>query len=155
MDKCAFLSFTFRKQKITWTDEAFKEFQYRIKKLTGRSWGVSMAYRMEQIRLYVTGWMNYFGIAEYYSPIQDIDNWIRRRIRMCYWKAWRHVRTKVRKLKELGVPDSFARMSGSSSKSYWKLSKTYATNAGMSNEWLEKQGLGNVISLWCKAQGYT
>jgi RNA-directed DNA polymerase len=102
--------------------------------------------------------MNYFGIAEYYSPIQDIqdiDNWIRRRIRMCYWKAWRHVRTKVRKLKELGVPDSFAKMIGSSSKSYWKLSKTYATNAGMSNEWLEKQGLVSVKSLWCKAQGYT
>ena len=155
VEKCEFLSFTFRRQKITWTLAAFKEFQYRIKKLTGRSWGVSMAYRMEQIRLYVTGWMNYFGIAEYYSPIQDIDNWIRRRLRMCYWKAWRHVRTKVRKLKELGVPESFAKMTGSSSKSYWKLSKTYATNAGMSNEWLEKQGLVNVKSLWCKAQGYT
>ena len=108
-----------------------------------------------KLRLYVQGWMNYFGISQFYSPIQGMDDWIRRRIRMCYWKQWRHIRTRVHKLLALGVPEQFAVKAGSSSKSYGRSSKTYAINAGMSNAWIEKQGVPNVKTLWCKSQGYT
>jgi len=155
IQECKFLGFTFRAKKISWTKEAFEEFCTEVKKLTGRSWGVSMAHRLEQLRFYVGGWMNYFGISQFYSPIQGMDDWVRRRIRMCYWKQWRYIRTRVQKLLKLGVPERFALMAGSSGKSYWRSSKTYAINAGMSNAWLEKQGVPNVKALWCKAQGYS
>lgn len=154
IDECKFLGFTFRNKKITWTDESFREFKYTVKRITSRSWGVSMKARLERLSRYVRGWMNYFGISQYYRPIQDIDNWIRRRIRMCYWKMWRKCRTKVRNLVQLGLPIKLAIMNGISSKSYWRPSKTPAVNAAMSNEWLEKQGVVNVKSLWCRAQGY-
>ena len=152
--ECSFLGFTFKGKKIRWTERSFQDFHYQLKYLTRRSWGVSMEYRIYKLNQYVRGWMNYYGISQYYRPVQDLDNWLRRRIRMCYWKQWRYPRTKVRKLMELGVPKDFAIMTGASSKSYWHLSKTFSTNAGMSNEWLEKQGLVNIKSLWCKAQGY-
>ena len=42
-------------------------------------------------------------------------------------------------------------MMAGSSKSYWHLSKSFATNSGMSNKWLEEQGLVNIKALWCKA----
>ena len=154
MEECSFLGFTFRNKKIIWTDKSFKDFQYKVKRYTNRSWGVSMQERLEKLSRYIRGWMNYFGISQFYSPIQDIDNWIRRRIRMCYWKMWRKIRTKVRNLTQLGIPLRFAIINGISSKSYWRLSKTPAVNAAMSNEWLEKQGLVNVKLLWCKSQGY-
>ncbi len=54
----------------------------------------------------------------------------------------------------LGIPKDFAIITGASCKSYWHLSKSYATNAAMSNKWLEEQGLVNIKYLWCKAQGY-
>ncbi len=41
-----------------------------------------------------------------------------------------------------------------SGKSYWRLSKTLATNSGMTNEWLKQQGLISCRDLWMKAQGY-
>lgn len=152
--ECSFLGFTFKGKKIRWTDSAFKDFRYQLKYLTRRSWGVSMDYRFRKLNQYARGWMNYYGISQYYRPIQDLDDWLRRRIRMCYWKQWRYPRTKVRKLMELGIPKDFAIITGASSKSYWHLSKTFATNAGMSNKWLEEQGLVNIKRLWCKAQGY-
>lgn len=155
IEECSFLGFTFRNKKIIWTEKSFNEFQYRVKRYTCRSWGVSMKERLEKLSRYIRGWMNYFGISQFYRPIQDIDNWIRRRIRMCYWKMWRKCRTKVRNLIRLGIPIRLAIINGSSNKSYWRLSKTPAVNAAMSNEWLEKQGLVNVKSLWCKSQGYT
>ena len=155
IQECQFLGFTFKDKKICWSRQAFLDFQTKVKKLTGRSWGVSMKHRLIQLKLFVNGWVNYFGISQFYSPIPGIDNWIRRRIRMCYWKQWRYVRTRIQKLLELGVPKHLAVPAGSSSKSYWRSSKTYAINLGMSNKWLDLQGVPNVKSLWCKAQGYT
>lgn len=77
--------------------------------------------------------MGYFGKFEYYRPIPEIDQWIRRRIRMCYWKHWRWVRTKVRHPLALGVGKRQAILTGISSKSWWHLSKTKATQMAMSH----------------------
>ncbi len=143
-----FLGFTFKKTKIRWSERAFQEFKRRIKRYTGRSWGVSMAYRLKKLAQYVRGWMNYFGISEYYRPIPELDHWLRRRIRMCYWKQWRKCRTKVRNLLKLGVPLKAAIAVGMSRKSFWRLSKTYATQLGMTNHWLKEQGVISIKDLW-------
>jgi hypothetical protein len=50
---------------------------------------------MMKIARYLRGWVNYYGISEYYRPIPEIDHWLRRRVRMCYWKQWRYVRTRM------------------------------------------------------------
>ena len=151
---CTFLGFTIKGTKIRWSEKSYNDFIYQVKTLTGRSWGVSISYRLQKLKEYVSGWMNYYGISQFYSGVQNLDEWLRRRIRMCFWKQWRHGKTKYRKLTELGVPESFARMMAGSSKSYWHLSKSFATQSGMSNKWLEEQGLVNIKALWCKAQGY-
>ena len=91
-----FLGFTFPGTKLRWSDAAFDDFRHRLRRLTGRSWGVSMDYRLDKLEQYLRGWMSYFGISDYYRPIPELDSWLRRRIRMCYWKQWRKVRTKVR-----------------------------------------------------------
>jgi len=153
-DQATYLGYTFRGTKLRWSDDAFADFQHRIRQLTGRSWGVSMAYRLYKLAQYLRGWLGYFGKSEYYRPIPEIDAWIRRRLRMCYWKQWRRVRTKIKHLLALGVGKRQAILTGLSSKSYWHLSKTQATQMAMSNDWLERQGLISVRTLWLKAQGY-
>ncbi len=149
-----YLGYTFRGTKLRWSEESFADFKHRVKELTGRSWGVSMEYRFKKLGQYLRGWMGYFGKSEYYRPIPEIDQWIRRRIRMCYWKQWRRPRTKIRHLLAMGVGKRQAIMTGISSKSYWHLSKTKATQMAMSNDWLKSQGLISVRDLWMKAQGY-
>ena len=98
VEDCSFLGFIFCRGKIRWSQKAFVEFKRRIRLLTGRSWFVSMDYRLKKLAEYIRGWMNYYGISEYYRPIPGLDEWLRRRIRMCYWKQWRKTRTKVRNL---------------------------------------------------------
>ncbi len=154
IDECTFLGFTFRKGKLRWSERAFEDFQHRVRELTGRSWGVSMRYRFNKLAQYLRGWMGYFGISEYYRPVPEIDEWLRRRMRMCYWKQWRLVRTKVRHLLALGVGIRHAILTAISSKSYWRMSKTLATQVGMTNQWLKDQGLISVRALWMKAHGY-
>ena len=151
---CHFLGFTFRGKKLRWSDRAFDDFKHNVRRLTGRSWGVSMAYRLNKLAQYVRGWMNYFGISDYYRPIPGLDQWVRRRIRMCFWKQWRYARTKVRNLLKLGTSKRQAIMTAISGKSYWHLSKTLATQTGMTNKWLKGLGLISVRDLWLRAHGY-
>ena len=155
MSECSFLGFTIKGKKIRWTDKALAAFKQRVRELTGRSWGISMEHRLEKLGQYVRGWVAYFGISQYYTPIPELDDWIRRRIRMCYWKQWRWARTKIRNLLNLGVSLKTAIQHGASSKSYWHMARTPAVQQALSNAWLKAQGLVNVKDLWCKAQGYT
>jgi RNA-directed DNA polymerase len=147
-DKTNFLGFTFKGTKIRWSDKAFREFKRRIKQLTGRSWFVSMEYRLGKLALYLPGWMNYFGISEYYRPVPEIDHWLRRRVRMCYWKQWRYARTKVRELRKRGTFLHTAISVAISRKGPWHLARTLATQPGMTNQWLTDQGLLSVKELW-------
>ena len=98
--------------------------------------------------------MGYFGISQYYQPVPELDDWLRRRVRMCYWKQWRLRRTKVTKLLALGTGQRAAILTAFSSKSYWRLSRTLATQTGMTNDWLKAQGLVSIRVLWMKAHGY-
>jgi RNA-directed DNA polymerase len=147
-DHVDFLGFTFKGTKIRWSEKAFREFKRRVKRLTGRSWFVSMEYRYQKLSQYVRGWMNYFGISEYYRPIPEIDHWLRRRMRMCYWKQWRRPRTKIRNLRKLGTSLKTALDVGLSRKGPWRLARTLATQTGMTNDWLKGQGLVSVKELW-------
>ena len=93
-----FLGFTFRDKKIYWSNNALADFKSRIRGLTKRSWGISMQRRFYELRLYIQGWINDFGLSEYYRPLPGLDEWLRRRIRMCYLKQWRKPRTRIRNL---------------------------------------------------------
>ncbi len=148
--ECSFLGFVFVCGKIRWSDKSFQEFKRRLRLFTGRSWFVSMEYRYKKLAEYVRGWINYYGISEYYRPIPIIDEWLRRRIRMCYWKQWRYTRTKVRHLLKLGTSKRQAIMTALSRRGPWHLSRTMARQSGMTNKWLSEQGLISVKDQWVK-----
>lgn len=98
-----------------------------------------MDYRLRKLSQYLWGW---FGISEYYRPIPELEEWLRRRVR--YWKQWR----------SLAVPLKAAIQHGVSSLSYWRIARTLVARQAMSNDWLRAQGLLSIKDLWCKAQDY-
>jgi RNA-directed DNA polymerase len=144
----SFLGFTFTRMKLTATEKAIHGFKTKLRRLTGRSWGVSMPYRYASLSLYIRGWMNYFGIGVKYNDVVELDHWLRRRIRMCYWKQWRRARRRIGELIKLGSARYQAIRTGLSRKSYWHLAKTLSTNMGLTKAFLEKQGLVSIRTLW-------
>jgi len=148
---CEYLGFAFtgKRATITVAPKKLKTFKRRVRKLTGRSRGVSPQRRLTDLNRYVRGWTGYFGLARQFALFVDLDGWIRRRIRMCYWKQWRHARTKIRNLVRLGVPLKMAILHAITRKSYWRLSRTPAMRIAMPNKWLHDQGLLSLKQLWC------
>ena len=146
----SFLGYIFKGKRIIWSPKSVAAFKHRIRELTGRSWGVSWTTRYQKLRSYINGWMGYYRLSEYYRPIPRLDEWIRRRVRMCYLKQWRKPRSRIRNLIRLGVSLKLSIYIGLSSKGYYRLAKTKAVQIGLNNEWLKQQGLVSVKQPWVK-----
>lgn len=145
-----FLGFTFRSGRIQWHPKTLLKFKQQVRRLTNRNWGVSMRYRLFKVSQYLRGWINYFGIANCYQLCVDLDNWIRRRVRMAYWRQWRKPRTKVRQLMKLGVRVQSAVACGITSKGPWRSSKTPGIQEALNNAYLKAQGLYALRDGWIK-----
>jgi RNA-directed DNA polymerase len=147
-EDCEYLGFIFKNKRITWSDESLKEFEYNIGRLTARSWGISMEKRLEKLSSFIRGWMGYYALSKYYTPLPGLDNWIRRRVRMCYLKQWRKPRTRIGNLIKLGTPKEQAISVGLSCKGPWRLAKTFGSQGALTNTYLKEQGLVSVLDLW-------
>jgi RNA-directed DNA polymerase len=152
IDEFEYLGFIFVgiRATINVSGKSLKKFKDRIRKITGRSRGISMDRRLSELRSYVRGWMGYFGVASQLKLFAQLDGWIRRKIRCCYWKQWRRPKTRRRKLIQLGVPRRQAIRHARSRKGPWHLSKTIATGVGLNNAYLAKQGVLSLKTLWAE-----
>jgi RNA-directed DNA polymerase len=151
VDGVEFLGFVFRgprKGAIHVSEKNVQKFKRRIRELTGRSRGISMTQRLRALRRYLNGWAGYFALAMQKPLFESFDKWIRRRLRMCLWKSWRFVRTRFRNLVALGVSRQAAYPHAKSRKGPWRMSRTLASGVGMTNDWLQSQGLVSLLSLW-------
>ncbi len=146
--ECRFLGFRIHGKSIRWDPDVEREFKRRIRKLTSRRWGISMEVRLHKLTEYMRGWTNYFGLSEYYTPIPKLDKWIRRRIRLCYWKMWKKPRKRMSELMKLGTSRKEAILAGRSRKGLWVLSRTLATQTGMTDAWLASQGVLSLKERW-------
>ena len=79
-------------------------------------------------------------IASMKNPMDDLNGWLYRRIRMCIWKQWKLPKTKKRHLISLGIPEYFAHMAANSRKGYWRTVNTTTVKRALSKERLIRAG---------------
>jgi len=96
----------------------------RIRTLTSRSNGWGYARRKEALRQYITGWVNFFKLADMKILLLNVDKWYRRRLRMIIWKQWKRVRTRGRNLMKLGIVKYKAWEYANTRKGYWRTAKS-------------------------------
>ncbi len=120
--KSSVLGFQIHHQKLRTLDRKVKGFKQELKRITRRCPGISIMSRVYRLKQYVQGWMAHYGCGLRYDDAVELDGWIRRRLRMCYWKQWRKPRRRIRELIKLGVRTHDAISLGLSRKSYWRLS---------------------------------
>lgn len=148
---CAFLGFQIgARGKVVWTEKALARFKERVREITARNRGCRVADVIDELRRYVTGWFNYFGISHTYKVVVDLGDWVRRRVRLYYWKQWKQPRTRRRNLIQLGTDPAEVKLASRSRKGYWRMSSNRIVQQAMTNRWLEEQGVPNVRTLWIK-----
>ena len=88
--------------------KAVAKFKAQMKKLTGRSWGVSNSYKVFKLNQLIRGWVNYYRIGSMKSLCERFDSNIRFRLRMCIWKHWKTPQNRAENLIKLGISRKFA-----------------------------------------------
>lgn len=95
-------------------------YKQRIRQLTRRSGGRSMAEVVENLRPYMLGWKAYFRISQTPGVWRTLDEWLRHRLRAIQLKHWKRGTTMYRELKALGASETVARRVAGNARSYWR-----------------------------------
>jgi RNA-directed DNA polymerase len=127
--------------KIRIDPKAKKAMKGRIRRLTARSWSISMDERIHVLNRYIRGWCAYFALAATPSVFAEFDEWLRRRLRQVRWKEWKRPRTRARNLQRLGIPRDKAFEWGFTRKGAWRLAGSAPLQRAMPNAYWSSIGL--------------
>ncbi len=88
--------------------KSVKRLKEKVRAVTMPCNGMSMEQRINRLNQIIRGWVNYFKVADMRKHCHKLDEWIRRRLRMCYWEQWKKIKTRHDNLVRLGIPESKA-----------------------------------------------
>ena len=146
-----YLGFGFVKMGGKWEarphQDSVKRFERKLKKLTKRSWSMSMDERIQRLNWVIRGWINYYRIGKMKSNLARIDGRLRTRIRIVIWKQWKTSRKRYWGLRKLGVPEWMAKQSVGFADHYQAVSKTTGLRK-ISKEILAKRGLLSCVEYY-------
>ncbi len=143
--KRKFLGFRLFKRKgrvdIGVAKPAMERCHERLRQLTRRTRSGQLEEVLKQANAYARGWIGYFRLADTPSVFQELDEWLRRRLRQLLWKRWKKPRARWRNLVALGVPPSSAREAAGSGKGTWRLAASPPVQQALNNTFWREQGL--------------
>ena len=119
--------------------KSLKKTKAKLKELTSRSQGRNVRQVMENVKVYIRGWLGYFWIADMKNTMQRWDEWLRRRFRVYIWKQWKMPSARIRNLMKLGIPEHKAHKWGYA-KAYWKIAGSPILTSSITNERLARAG---------------
>jgi RNA-directed DNA polymerase len=142
--KLKYLGYTFYTKKgemgMRVHPKSINRLKEKLKAVTSRSNAMSMEQRALKLKQIIVGWVNYFRLADMNKILMRVDEWLRRRLRMCYWKQWKKIKTKHDNLFKLGIDNSKAWEYANTRKSYWRISNSPVLSMSLTNKYLKSQG---------------
>jgi RNA-directed DNA polymerase len=154
--KRKFLGFSFYRRQgevqVRLAPQTKDRIRKKLRRLTKRTRSGKLAEIIQEINEYTMGWIGYFRLAETPSVYQELDEWLRRRLRQLVWKRWKRGKTRYRELVALGVPWNRAAL-GAVGKSPWRMSRSPVVNEALSNAYWKELGLKSIAERYRQLSG--
>jgi RNA-directed DNA polymerase len=151
-----FLGFSFFKRKgivlIRVAGESVKRLKDKLRFLTRRTRSGKLEDLLQEIGRYLLGWLGYFRLADTPSVFEDLDQWLRRRLRQLIWKRWKRGPTRYRELLKLGVPKWQAGL-GAINHGPWRMAGSPVVKMALSNRYFKEQGLFSIGEKYIELRG--
>src|SRR5579872_4341690 len=122
-----FLGFSFTNSalpKRLMAPKAVKRFKERVRKLTGRTRGISSPRMAQELTLYLRGWIGYFGKCQVPSQLRSLEEWMRRRLRSVIWTQWQHGRRRFAELRKRGIAVPMAAKTAGGAHGPWRMANS-------------------------------
>ena len=141
ISKVKYLGYTFYNHKgirFRVHSKSVEKMKNKLRELTDRNNAWSNEYRIQKLQQFIRGWVNYFKLADMKKLMKETDEWLRHRIRAIYWKQWKKVRTRIRKLRSLNLPKSVVVELANCRKGTWR--SALALNQALTNKVIASLG---------------
>jgi RNA-directed DNA polymerase len=116
-------------------------FKAKVRELTRRTGGISLEERIQRLSRYLSGWREYYGHCETPAVLQDLDSWIRRRLRCVQWKQWKVYKRRKAELLRRGVAKALATTTAWSAKGPWRMCHTPGVQIALPTAYFDALGL--------------
>ena len=100
-----------------------------------------MEQRAKELSTYLRGWRSYFGFCQTPSTLENLDQWLRRRLRSVLWKQWKRGRTRFRELRKRGVGTDLAAKTAGSPHGPWRIANSPALSIALPDAYFAQLGL--------------
>jgi len=121
-------------------DKPMAAFKQRVRQLTRRSGGRSLADVVKRLRVYVLGWKGYYRLAQTPRVWSNLDQWLRHRMRAIQLKQWKRGRTTYRELMALGASTNVATLIAANTRRWWRNSGMLL-NSILDLRWADRLGI--------------
>jgi len=131
-----------KKPKLRIAPKSVKRFKSKIKTLMRRGRGRNQqAFIADTLNPVLRGWIGYYYQCETYGVLDQLDGWIRRRLRNIQWRQWKKPRTRRKKLLALGASEETASASAYNGRGAWWNSGATHLNLLLPKKYFDKKGL--------------
>ena len=139
------LGFSFYKTRGEWririAESPVKRMKEKLKVRLPRNAAQQVETKMVGLRQVVTGWVQYFQIADLKSCCMKLDELLRSRVRKLYWQKWQKTKTRMRMLIKLGIPRWKSYQWANTSKGASRTAHSPILLQSLKNEVLSAKGL--------------
>lgn len=125
--------------------QALARFKAKVRELTRRTCGRSLAQIVKELSVYLTGWRGYFGFCQTPSVLRGLDEWLRRRMRAIAWKQWKTGPARFAELRRCGVGRDLAAKTAGSPHGPWRLAVSPALHIAMPISFFRSLGLRSLV----------
>ena len=130
--------------------KSWKKMKSKLKELSSRRSVQSIRPALAKIKVYMCGWLNYYGIAEMKNRIEELNKWLYHRIRMCIWKQWKTPQNRAKNLIKLGINKYTAWKVAYAGDRIAYVCNKGAVNVAISNERLTRFGLVSMMDYYAE-----
>lgn len=143
-----FLGYTFTmhyQPKLKVARESVKRFKGRLREMFRRGRGRSLGRVISELRPVLRGWVSYFRKSQVRITFEELDQWIRRKLRTILWRQWKRPRTRVNNLMQRGLTQERARASAMNGRGPWWNAGASHMNQAVPTRYLSQLGLLSLI----------
>jgi group II intron reverse transcriptase/maturase len=141
-----------RESRLRIAKQSVQRLMQRVRELSQTGRGRSLRHTIENLNPLLRGWINYFQLTDGKGTLEELDGWIRRRLRCLLWRQWKRGRTRARKLRALGLTAERARAgSGNSHGPWWNAGASHL-NQALPAAYFTRLGLVSLRQEWQRLQ---
>src|SRR5699024_5112964 len=134
-----------KKPRLRIASTSQERFKDKVRQILRRARGRKLTHTIDQLNPLLRGWAAYFRLTETKRVLEEMDGWIRHKLRCILWRQWKRTSSRARRLTRAGLSEARAWRSATNGRGPWWNSGASHMNAAFKKAWFDRLGLVSLL----------